>query len=140
MPVWTDACTPNAESAVARIGLRRQPAMDTSSHQDGPAFVLLRGGCRYGSRRSNGVRVGTELRKLVVFTRDWGFSLSDIGVPIRFWHGDADNIVPLAHAQHVAALVPDAELRVRAGESHLGALDAAEEIFGALLEFWRART
>jgi pimeloyl-ACP methyl ester carboxylesterase len=76
---------------------------------------------------------------LVLFTRPWGFSLADIRVPIRFWHGDADNIVPLAHAQHMAALVPDSELRVRPGESHLGALDAAEEVFRSLLECWDAR-
>ena len=72
----------------------------------------------------------------VLFTRDWGFSLRDITVPIRFWHGDADNLVPLAHARHVAELVADAELRVRPGESHLGALDAGEEIFAELLSLW----
>jgi pimeloyl-ACP methyl ester carboxylesterase len=73
---------------------------------------------------------------LVLFTRDWGFSLRDIRVPVRFWHGDADNIVPLAHGHHMMKLVPDAELRVRHGESHLGALDASEEIFKTLLELW----
>lgn len=81
-------------------------------------------------------QVHAPVLDIVLFTRAWGFSLGDIQVPIHFWHGDADNIVPLAHAQHMAALVPDAKLRVRAGESHLGALDAAEEIFGALLELW----
>ncbi len=75
---------------------------------------------------------------LVLFTRDWGFSLRDIHVPIRFWHGDADNIVPLAHVHHMMTLVPDAELRIRHGESHLGALDASEEIFKTLLELWPA--
>jgi pimeloyl-ACP methyl ester carboxylesterase len=73
---------------------------------------------------------------LVLFTRDWGFSLRDIRVPIRFWHGDADNIVPVAHVHHMMKLVPDAELRIRHGESHLGALDASEEIFKTLLELW----
>ena len=31
----------------------------------------------------------------VLFGRDWGFSLKDIRVPVRFWHGDADGIGPL---------------------------------------------
>jgi pimeloyl-ACP methyl ester carboxylesterase len=75
---------------------------------------------------------------LVLFTRDWGFSLRDIRVPIVFWQGDADNIVPSEHARHMVRLVPNAELRVRHEESHLGALDASEEIFKALLEFWPA--
>jgi pimeloyl-ACP methyl ester carboxylesterase len=70
---------------------------------------------------------------LVLFGQPWGFSLKDIHVPVRFWHGDADHIVPLAHGRHVASLVPDSELRVRPGESHLGSLDAAEEVLDTLL-------
>jgi pimeloyl-ACP methyl ester carboxylesterase len=73
---------------------------------------------------------------LVQFTRSWEFSLRDIQVPIRFWHGDADNIVPLAHAERMAALVPNSELRVRPGEGHIGNLAAAEEIIDTLLSLW----
>jgi pimeloyl-ACP methyl ester carboxylesterase len=71
-----------------------------------------------------------------LFLRPWGFSVRDIRVPVRFWHGDADSIVPLLHAEHLAALVPDSELRVRAGESHLGTLDAAHEVIDMILELW----
>jgi pimeloyl-ACP methyl ester carboxylesterase len=73
---------------------------------------------------------------LVLFTRDWGFSLRDITVPIRFWQGDADNIVPTALAEHMVSLIRDAQLRIRPGESHLGALAAADEIFAAILDIW----
>jgi pimeloyl-ACP methyl ester carboxylesterase len=73
---------------------------------------------------------------LVLFGRPWGFRLRDIRVPIRFWHGDADHLVPLAHGQHQARLIPDATLRVRRGESHLGSLAAAEEILDAILGLW----
>jgi pimeloyl-ACP methyl ester carboxylesterase len=73
---------------------------------------------------------------VALFIREWGFSLRDVRVPIRFWHGDSDRIVPLAHAQHMSQLVPDSELRIRPGESHLGGLDAAEEIFDVLLDLW----
>jgi pimeloyl-ACP methyl ester carboxylesterase len=75
---------------------------------------------------------------LVLFGRPWGFSLRDIDVPVHFWHGDADHIVPLAHGQHLAALVPGATLRIRPGESHLGGLDAAEEVLDAVLGSWSA--
>jgi pimeloyl-ACP methyl ester carboxylesterase len=74
---------------------------------------------------------------LVLFGRDWGFSVRDLTVPIRFWHGDADHIVPLAHGEHLSRLVPGATLTVRPGESHLGSLDAAEEILDTVLGFWR---
>jgi pimeloyl-ACP methyl ester carboxylesterase len=73
---------------------------------------------------------------MVLFGRHWGFSLRDVVVPVRFWHGDADNIVPLDHGRHLAALVPDSELQVRPGESHLGALDLADEILDAIFACW----
>ena len=73
---------------------------------------------------------------LVLFCRPWGFRLRDIEVPIRFWHGDADHLVPLAHGRHLAKLVRDSKLSVRRGESHLGGLAAAEEVLDAILSLW----
>jgi len=72
----------------------------------------------------------------VLFGRHWGFHVADIRVPIHFWHGDADPIVPLEHGEHLAKLVPAAELRVRPGESHLGGLGAAAEVLDTLLAHW----
>lgn len=80
--------------------------------------------------------VGAPLADLVLFAREWGFSPTALRVPIRLWHGDADPIVPLAHGEHLAALIPDAVLRVRPGESHLGGLDAADEVFAEVLALW----
>jgi pimeloyl-ACP methyl ester carboxylesterase len=74
---------------------------------------------------------------IVLFARPWGFSLGDIRVPIRFWHGDADHIVPLDHGRHQAALVPDSELVIRPNEGHMGSLDAADEIIATILDLWR---
>jgi len=88
---------------------------------------IVRGTRRYAT---------APLLDLSLFHRDWGFSLRDVVPPIRLWHGDADNIVPLAHAEHLASLIPDVELRIRPGESHLAAMAAAEEIFEALLQLW----
>jgi pimeloyl-ACP methyl ester carboxylesterase len=73
---------------------------------------------------------------LVLFNRHWGFELSDISVPIHLWQGDADNIVPLEHGEHLASLIPNADLRIRPGESHLGALADDEETFASILEDW----
>ena len=74
---------------------------------------------------------------LTLFGRHWGFSVVDIGVPVRFWHGDADNIVPLHHAEALADKVPDAELHVRAGESHIGTLVVGDEAVRTVLDLWR---
>ena len=54
-------------------------------------------------------------------------------MPVRWWHGDADHIVPLRHGAHCVDRLPDAELFTMAGESHLGGLGMAQEILGGLL-------
>jgi pimeloyl-ACP methyl ester carboxylesterase len=87
-----------------------------------------------GSRR--GIRA--PIYDIILFTRPWGFSVRNLKVPVRWWHGDSDNIVPLAHAEQVVPLIPDCELHVRPGESHLGGLGAAEEVLDTLLRLWDA--
>jgi pimeloyl-ACP methyl ester carboxylesterase len=48
-----------------------------------------------------------------------GLDYAAVEVPIRLWHGDADAVVPLHHAQHVARLLPEADLEVLPAEGHL---------------------
>jgi pimeloyl-ACP methyl ester carboxylesterase len=72
----------------------------------------------------------------ILFTRDWGFSPRDVHQPVWWWHGDADHIIPFAHGQHLAAVIPRAEFRVRHGESHLGGLGAAHEVLQTVLSAW----
>lgn len=72
----------------------------------------------------------------VLFGREWGFDLVDVKAPVHWWHGDADNFVPLRHAEQVVDMLPNAKLYVRPGESHLGTLIAAEDILGVLQRTW----
>ncbi len=66
--------------------------------------------------------------------RDWGFRLADVKVPVRWWYGDANPLVPLAAAKTAVSHLPDAELILRPGESHLGGFAKADEV----LEFLRS--
>ena len=68
-----------------------------------------------GSRK----QLAAPFADIVVFSRDWGFRLDEVKVPVRWWHGDRDHIVPFAHGQHVVSRLPDAELNHLPGESHL---------------------
>ena len=43
-------------------------------------------------------------------------------VPVHWWHGDSDHIIPHAHGEHLAARLPHAVFSTIAGESHLGGL------------------
>jgi pimeloyl-ACP methyl ester carboxylesterase len=79
------------------------------------------------------------LYDVVLFSRPWGFGLRDLQVPVHFWQGDSDVIVPFSHGAHQAALVPEAGLTLRPGEGHLGGLDAAEEAIEYILSHWAER-
>ena len=73
------------------------------------------------------------INDLLLFCREWGFAPADVRVPVRWWHCDDDHIVRLRHGRHVVDRLPDAELTVIEGESHLGGLGAVEEVLGTLL-------
>lgn len=85
-----------------------------------------------GSRK----QLAAPFADIVVFARDWGFRLDEVKVPVRWWHGDRDHIVPFAHGSHVVSALPDAELHRLPGESHLAGLGRAEDILGTMLDFW----
>src|SRR6185295_11183342 len=87
-----------------------------------------------GSRK----QLAAPFADVVVFARDWGFRLDEVKVPVRWWHGDCDHIVPFAHGQHVVAMLPDAELYTLPGESHLGGLGEAEAIMKTMNDMWDA--
>jgi pimeloyl-ACP methyl ester carboxylesterase len=56
-----------------------------------------------------------------------------VRVRVHLFYGDADNIVPLEHGEHLARILPSAKLYIRPEEGHLGGLGATREIFAALL-------
>lgn len=85
-----------------------------------------------GSRK----QLAAPFNDIILFTQDWGFRLEEVTVPVRWWHGDSDHIVPFAHGKHVVSLLPDAELLVLPGESHLGGLGRGEEILATLMKIW----
>jgi pimeloyl-ACP methyl ester carboxylesterase len=85
-----------------------------------------------GSRK----QMAAPFADVVVFARDWGFRLDEVKVPVRWWHGDHDHIVPFEHGQHVVAKLPDVELYHLPGESHLAGLGRAEEILSTMIGLW----
>lgn len=87
-----------------------------------------------GSRK----QLAAPIADAVLFARPWGFRLSDVTVPVHWWHGDADHIVPFSHGKHAVALLPDARLYPIPGESHLAGLGRAEEILRTMSQTWDA--
>jgi pimeloyl-ACP methyl ester carboxylesterase len=85
-----------------------------------------------GSRK----QMAAPFSDIVAFSHDWGFRLDEVKIPVRWWHGDADHIVPYAHGQHVVSRLSDAELFPMPGESHLAGLGRAEEILQTMVKVW----
>ena len=73
---------------------------------------------------------------VIVFARDWGFRLDEVKVPVRWWHGDRDHIIPFSHGAHVVSRLPDAELVELPSESHLSGLGRGQEILSAVMKIW----
>ena len=88
---------------------------------------LLHGGSR---------RMEAPFADLQLFTRDWGFRVSDVQARVHWWHGDADNIVPYSHGVHMVNLLPSATLYTMPGQSHLSGLNLSVEMLDTLLAAW----
>ena len=84
------------------------------------------------------VRTGVEgwLDDDLAFTSRWGFSLTEISVPVMLWQGSADLMVPFSHGQWLASQFPGVSAHLEEGEGHLsvglGALDRMlDQLVGA---------
>lgn len=85
-----------------------------------------------GSRK----QFSAPLADVLLFCRHWGFDAADVSVPVRWWHGDDDNIIPYGHGVHMVDRLPDAQLFTLAGESHLGGMGAANTLLDTIVAEW----
>jgi pimeloyl-ACP methyl ester carboxylesterase len=87
---------------------------------------------------SNAAREGLRapVHDVALFARPWGFSLGDIRVPVRFWQGEADGIVPPNHCAHQASLIPDARLVLTPGEGHFAGFQNVRTVLDAVDACW----
>lgn len=53
-----------------------------------------------------------------VLAAAWGFELADVGGPVTVFQGAADTLLPLSHAEALAAALPDGRLEVVEGAGH----------------------
>jgi pimeloyl-ACP methyl ester carboxylesterase len=70
----------------------------------------------------------------ILFTRHWGFSLGNIAVPVHFWQGDEDPLVPLHHGEAMAEIVPGAGLTICENAGHLEGLNKTVEAINFILQ------
>lgn len=90
----------------------------------------------------NGSRfqMSAPLSDVILFTRDWGFTAADVTLPVYWWHGDSDSIIPHFQGEHLASRLPEAVFTTVPGQAHLGGLGIAPEVLATLLEVGNADT
>jgi pimeloyl-ACP methyl ester carboxylesterase len=125
------ALEPFGEQAIALFA-RMMPPGDKRLFEDEGIRRMFQDDIIEGSR----VQMQSVFLDAALFGRHWGFELGDVRVPVHLFYGDADNIVPVEHGEHIAKRLPYAVLRIRADEGHLGGLGATHEIFDAIFAHW----
>jgi pimeloyl-ACP methyl ester carboxylesterase len=65
---------------------------------------------------SEGVRGMIE--DYLVYSRDWGFSVSEVTSEVHLWHGLEDPLVPIEHALQLAILLPRCRVFLDPEEGH----------------------
>jgi pimeloyl-ACP methyl ester carboxylesterase len=66
--------------------------------------------------------VGGYAQDVVVQGRAWSFDAGDIVAPTWVLHGEADTVVPVAHAHHTAEVIPGARLSTWPDHGHLSVI------------------
>ncbi|MGZ6372118.1 MAG: alpha/beta fold hydrolase [Candidatus Limnocylindria bacterium] len=127
-------------STLGRLYLRWPDfTVDSLLCHDSPAAdreLLVREDTRAATRRmlayATGNGIGGLVDELALLVTPWGFDPQEIRIGIRFWHGDADNTVPLHQAEYLSSVIPGSSLVVCPGEGHLVMARHLPEILDAL--------
>ena len=93
----------------------------------GPLAAIGEDAVRAGSQGTAGL-VDDD----VALARPWGVDLGRVTAPVLLVQGDADRVIPPAHARLLAAAIPHARLRIRPGDGHVSVLAALPEVFATL--------
>lgn len=104
---WSDALT--------RVWMRTRTPADHGAESRASAG-LIAAGIREAVRESS----TGALQGLRLLGRDWDFDPGRIrGVPVRFWHGLDDVLIPARHTRAVAARIPGAQATYVPGCGHV---------------------
>ena len=71
-----------------------------------------------------GVRQGSGplLEEIRIYSKFWGFELSDLNIPVSLFQGEVDIDVPASMARYQAELIPDCELNLYPTDGHFSLL------------------
>jgi len=99
---------------VPRVLLLGAPPEDRAIFRDEGVFSTMHQSLRIAlAQKGRGV-----IADMAIYQAAWGFSLPEIDLPVRLWHGSADRTVPRVLVDHLAASLPQCTTRLIPGEGH----------------------
>jgi pimeloyl-ACP methyl ester carboxylesterase len=99
-------------------GLGELPPADQAALEDAALATALM--TTMGEAFREGV--GGYAQDITVQGRPWSFDAGAVVAPVWVLHGEADTLVPVAHARHTAQIIPQARLVTRRDQGHLSIL------------------
>ena len=93
--------------------LRLRPS-DATALRDSAAFEA----CFESQRRAWQASAAGVLADAEIYAQPWGFSLEDVDVPVRLWHGKQDRAFSIRAAEQVAKRLPNCATRFLENEGH----------------------
>jgi len=68
-------------------------------------------------------------RDTALHYRDWGFDATAVSVPVHFWLGGADNLIPRHRVENFVSCCSDAQLHILPARGHFLFIRAMDEVF-----------
>ena len=107
--------------ALVKVPIRIRPLLlkilqpcDANVLRDSKSFEACFESARQAWRSSAaGVMIDAE-----IYAKPWGFSLEEVRLPVRLWHGKKDRTFSFRLAEQVAARLPNCELHLVEGAGH----------------------
>jgi pimeloyl-ACP methyl ester carboxylesterase len=69
----------------------------------------------------------------LAFCAPWGFDPADIKAPVLLWHGGDDVFSPVTHTHWLADRIQSAQVVIKPGIAHFGALEAVPDVLSWLI-------
>lgn len=74
--------------------------------------------CKRNLREAGQIPADVLAEELIMLSRPWGFSVTDIGVPTHLWHRRQDHYCSPEHAEALSTLIPDCTPIIRDDWGH----------------------
>jgi pimeloyl-ACP methyl ester carboxylesterase len=126
---WCEARYGADGSGFMEAGLGELPPADHAALEDEALATALMTTVGEAFRQG----VGGYAQDITLQGRPWSFDAAVVHAPVWILHGEADTVVPVAHARHTAELIPAARLLTWPDEGHISVFTKVPDLIADLI-------